>query len=249
MVVLLYLGIIQGLGALLKVDTSGADSQFPTTEGLVRNTLIPVAVSVVFVAAVVTWLGWWKEVLHYRVPVQRWVRWVPILMLIGAVINIDFPNLTQQSASLTGCLVLLVMLVGVGEELMFRGIGVQVFKRAGLSEAKIALWTSVVFGLAHLSNALDEGARAILQALIVSTSGYFLYLCLRVAGTILLPMLVHACWDFGLLSSQIGSDPAFYAGSSAVILVQVALIIVLLIRRRHIEPAPSAPLPQPSHRY
>ncbi|MCY0926836.1 hypothetical protein OTB20_11605 [Streptomyces sp. H27-H1] len=30
-----------------------------------------------------------------------------------------------------------------------------------------------------------------LQAVIVSTSGYFFHLCLRVGGVILLPMLVH----------------------------------------------------------
>ncbi|WP_257136664.1 CPBP family intramembrane glutamic endopeptidase [Streptomyces sp. f150] len=56
----------------------------------------------------------------------------------------------------------MTLFVGIGEKLMFRGIGVQVFKRAGLSEGKVALWSSVVFGAVHISNAFGEGAQALL---------------------------------------------------------------------------------------
>ncbi|MEU8133539.1 CPBP family intramembrane glutamic endopeptidase [Streptodolium elevatio] len=74
-----------------------------------------------------------------------------------------------------------------GEELMFRGVGVQVFRRGGFGEGKVDLYSSLVFGFAHASNAIGHGAQAIRQAVIVSTSAYFFYLCLRVGGTILLP--------------------------------------------------------------
>ncbi|MFG3081230.1 CPBP family intramembrane glutamic endopeptidase [Streptomyces parvulus] len=128
-------------------------------------------------------------------------------------------------------------LVGIGEELMFRGIGVQVFKRAGLSEGKVALWSSVVFGVVHVSNAFGEGAQALLQAVIVSTSGYFFYLCLRVGSTLLLPMLVHGLWDFSLVSNTVGTDPKTSPGTILPILLQIALIILVIIKRRRIEPA------------
>jgi membrane protease YdiL (CAAX protease family) len=45
------------------------------------------------------------------------------------------------------CLVALGVVVGFGEELMFRGIGVIAFRRAGFSEGRVALWSSLVFGL------------------------------------------------------------------------------------------------------
>ncbi|MFC9325554.1 CPBP family intramembrane glutamic endopeptidase [Kitasatospora sp. NPDC057015] len=236
-VVVVYAGIIQGLGRLIGVDTGYSDSQFPTTESLVRNALIPIGASIVFAAGVVTWLGWWGEVLRYRVPVRRWVRWVPISMLAVALVGLNYGHLADQSASLVVCLLLLGLFVGVGEELMFRGIGVHVFSRAGFSEGRVALYSSLIFGLVHVSNAFGQGAQALLQALIVSTSGYFFYLCLRVAGVILLPMLVHGLWDTSLISNLVGDKPAVSVGMLLAVLLQVTLIVVLIAKRHSIEPA------------
>ncbi|MEV2248308.1 CPBP family intramembrane glutamic endopeptidase [Streptomyces sp. NPDC049970] len=237
-VVIVYAAVIQGVGRLTGVDTSYSDSQFPTTESLVRNALIPIGASIVFAAAVVTWLRWWGEVLHYRAPVRSWVRWVPVSMIAVALIGLNYGHLADQSASLVACLLLLGLFVGVGEELMFRGIGVHVFRRAGLTEGKVALYSSLVFGLVHVSNAFGQGAQALVQALVVSTSGYFFYLCLRVGGVILLPMLVHGLWDVSLISNLVGDEPQASLGMVLVIVLQVVLIVVLLVRRRSIETAP-----------
>ena len=236
-VVVVYLAVIQGTGLLIGVDTAGSDSEFPTTESLVRNALIPIGASIVFAAAVVTWLGWWGEILRYDVPVRRWVRWVPISMLVVAVAGMNYAHLSRQSASLVTCLLVLGVFVGVGEELVFRGLGVHVFRRAGFTEGKVALYSSIVFGLAHVSNAIGQGAQALIQAAIVSTSGYFFYLCLRVGGVILLPMLVHGMWDVGLLSNLVGDKRDASVGMGLFILLQVALIVVLIVKRRTVEPA------------
>ncbi|MFF6955182.1 type II CAAX prenyl endopeptidase Rce1 family protein [Streptomyces sp. NPDC008317] len=239
-VVVVYVGIIQGLGLLIGVDTGDSDSQFPTTASLVRNALIPIGASIAFGAAVVSWLGWWGEVLRYRAPVRRWVRWVPISMIAAAVIGLNYPHLADQSLSLVACLLLLGLFVGVGEELMFRGIGVHVFRRAGFTEGKVALCSSVVFGLVHISNAISQGPQALGQAAVVSTSGYFFYLCLRAGGVLVLPMLVHGLWDTSLISNLVGDKPQVSLGTLLIILLQVALIIVLLVRRRAIQPASPA---------
>ncbi|MET9855344.1 CPBP family intramembrane glutamic endopeptidase [Streptomyces sp. NPDC006450] len=213
--------------------------------------MIPIGLSVLFGAAVVTWLGWWGSVMAYRAPVRRWVRFVPISMLVVAVLAVNYPNLADQSLALVLSLIVMTLFVGIGEELMFRGIGVQVFKRAGLSEGKVALYSSVVFGIVHVSNAFGEGAQALLQAVIVSTSGYFFYLCLRVGGTLLLPMLVHGMWDFSLISNAVGADPKASPGMVLPIVLQVALIVLLVVKRRTIEPADRAesdPRPPAAHR-
>ncbi|MFE5881835.1 CPBP family intramembrane glutamic endopeptidase [Streptomyces hydrogenans] len=233
--VVLYLAIIQGLGRLIGVDRGGGG--FPTTEAVVRDGVIPIGLSVLFGVGVVTWLGWWGSVLNYRVPVRRWVRVIPVSMLVVAVLAVNYGNLADQPPSLVLSLFAMTLLVGVGEELMFRGVGVQVFKRAGLSEGGVALWSSVVFGLVHVSNAFGEGAQALLQALVVSTSGYFFYLCLRVGGTLLLPMLVHGLWDFSLVSHSVGADPEASAAVILPIVLQVALIVLVVAGRHSIEPA------------
>ena len=91
---------------------------------------------------------------------------------------------------------------------MFRGIGLVTFRRMGLTEARVALYSSVVFGAVHLSNALATGTSAIFQAIIVSFTGYMLYLTRRWAGAIWLAMPVHASQDFLIISGQIGVDAA-----------------------------------------
>ncbi len=237
LVVVAYLAIIQGLGAAIHVGNGGSKSQFPTTDSMVHNALIPIGASIVFVIAVITWLRWWPDVFRYRAPVQRWVRLVPISMLVVAVAGINYGHLAHQQTSLVLCLIVLGIFVGVGEELMFRGIGVQVFHKAGISETRTALFSSIIFGLVHVSNAISAGPQAILQAMIVATSGFFFYLCLRVGGVILLPMLVHGLWDTSLISNLVGPTPGVSLGMVLLILLQVVLIVVLLVRRHRINPA------------
>ena len=100
-----------------------------------------------------------------------------------------------------------VLIVGFTEELMFRGVGLVTFRRMGLTEARVALYSSLGFGAVHLSNALGTGTNAILQAIAVSFTGYMLYLTRRWAGAIWLAMPVHSSQDFVILSGQVGVDP------------------------------------------
>ncbi|WP_241778854.1 CPBP family intramembrane glutamic endopeptidase [Streptomyces sp. AcH 505] len=171
---------------------------------------------------------------------RRWTRRVPISMIAVALVGLNYGHLADQSASLMACLLLLGVFVGVGEELMFRGIGVHVFQRAGLTESKVALYSSLVFGLVHVSDAFGQGAQALVQALVMSTSGYFFYPRLRVGGVILLPILVHGLWDTSLISNLVGDEPQASLGMVLVALLKVVLIVVLLVKRRTIETASPA---------
>ena len=238
LVIVVYLAIIQGLGLLLAVDTG--DDPYPTTEAVVRGGLIPIAASLLYAAGVASWLGWWPAIVRSDKPVQRWVWFLPVSMIVAALLAVDYANLADQTAGLVVATLAMTLCVGVTEELMFRGLGIEVLRRHGLTEGRVALFSSLIFGAVHLSNAIGAGPHAILQAAAVATTGYFFYLMLRVSGVLLLPMLVHALWDFSLLSSQLGPDPAGYAGSALIILLQVVLIVLLLVRRHRIEPAPAA---------
>ena len=183
-------------------------------------------------------------VLRVNKPVRRWVRFVPISMIVVAVLAIDYGHLADQTAGLVVALIAVAVAVGFTEELMFRGLGVTVFRRGGFSEGNVALWSSVIFGAAHISNAVGQGPGAIAQALVVSTTGYFLYLTFRVGGVIFLSMLVHGLWDFSLLSGQIGPHPGVYVGNALVILTQVVLMVAVL-RRRHRTEEPEQPVAAP----
>lgn len=58
-----------------------------------------------------------------------------------------------------------------------------------------------------------------------------------------MPALVHGLWDFGLVSGAIDPDGETYLGSAVFMLVDVVLIVVLLVRRRHIEPPARRSIP------
>lgn len=236
-VVIAYVALIQGLAALFTIGIEGGDyGVFTRNEQVVRGVLLPVVVSLAFGAAVATWLRWWPTVLHDDRPTARWVRAVPITMLVAALLATDYGNLIDQDGVLVLLAVAIVVVVGAGEELMFRGIGVDAFRRAGFPEGRVALYTSLIFGAAHLSNAISSGATAILQAAVVSVAGYFFYLARRVSGGLAAPIALHAAWDFSLISATLGDPEAKYPPALLAPLSLIVLAIVVWRRRRRIEP-------------
>jgi hypothetical protein len=98
---------------------------------------------------------------------------------------------------------------------------------------QVAVWSSVIFGLVRLVNAIGTGAGAIGQAVAVSFAGYFFYLARRVSGGLLVPILAHALFDFSLLSGSITRHQ--YAAGGVAILAYLAAGGLLLARRHRIE--------------
>ena len=232
---LVYAAIIQVGGRVIGADVD-SDEGWETAGNVLEAALLPIALSSVFVISVATWLRWWPQIVREPLPVQRWVRAVPIALLAAAAVGASWANLFDQKAELVLVLVALVCIVGFTEELMFRGVGLVTFRRMGLTEARVALYSSVVFGAVHLSNALGTGASAIFQATVVSFTGYMLYLTRRWAGAIWLAMPVHASQDFVILSGQVGVDPEASPLSLVVLPTMIGLAIVLWRRRHRIEP-------------
>jgi membrane protease YdiL (CAAX protease family) len=234
LLVLVYAAIIQVGGRIIGADVH-TDEGWETAGNMLESAVIPIALSAVFVVGIATWLRWWPQIINEPRRVQRWVRIVPIALLLTAAIGSSWANLFDQSADIVLTLVVLVCLVGFTEELMFRGVGLVTFRRMGLTEGKVALYSSVVFGAVHLSNALGTGTSAIFQAAIVSFTGYMLYLTRRWAGAIWLAMPVHGSQDFIVLSGQVGTDPEASPLSLLVVPVMIGLAILLWRRRHRIE--------------
>jgi len=240
-IVVVYLAIVQGVGILA---TSGMDvdyGKFPSIEAVARGLLVPVGTSVLFVIVVVSVLRWWGPVWKDDRPVQPWVRIVPTLLIAVVIVGTNYSELSRHGLTFTLLFLAGALMVGFAEETMFRGLGVMVFRSNGFTEGRVALWTCVIFGLAHGTNIVTEGPQAILQVLITAIAGYFFYLTRRASGGILLAMVAHGLWDFGLLSGSLGKD--MYPLSFLFILTDVVLAATLLVRRKHIELPIGAPAP------
>jgi len=183
--VVVYLAIIQGVTLFLTIGQEYEYAKFPTTGSIIRGVTIPVGLSVVFAAIVVTWLGWWNRIFYERIRLARWAWVVPVLMVLSIFVVINYPRLGDVGPVMVLTLLGSSLLVGIGEELMFRGITLETMRRAGsTTELKAALWTALIFGGAHATNVFTEGAGALLQVAVAAVSGLFFYVALRVSGTL-----------------------------------------------------------------
>ena len=129
----------------------------------------------------------------------RWclsTDWGPMRRLVSLVANHLTPYLAGASA---GGIVLLSLMAGVGEEVLFRGV-----VQAGLGE-RLPAWlavgiASLLFGLAHWLTM----SYAVFAALI----GVYLGLLFLVTGNLLVPAVTHALYDIVALSVLVRLKPA-----------------------------------------
>lgn len=235
-IVAVYLAIIQVGGIVTAMGDH--DATLSTVEGVVWNMTLPLGIALVFTYAVVGVLGWWRPVFRDDRAVRRWVWIVPAILLVSAALAIDYSELANKTLAYVMLLFVTTQFVGWGEEGMFRGVGVTALRAHGLTEGRVALWSSVIFGAVHLTNAVGHGAQAIPQALAVSFAGYFFYLTRRISGSNVPNSILHGLFDFSLLTGTVivvDQDP--YLGSVAAILAYLIIAGILLARRRRIEPA------------
>jgi hypothetical protein len=235
-----YLVIVQGLAQLLTAGLEVAYAAPTDLNTLWRSLTVPVVVSLVFVYAVVAVLGWWRPVWVDHKPVRRWVRILPMTMVITVLAGTNYAGLADKGAGFAALLLLTTLAVGFAEEGMFRGLGVTSFRVNGFPEARVALWSSVVFGLAHATNLISEGPKAFVQVLATAVAGYLFYLIRRSSGGLLVPAVVHGLWDFGLISGSVVAGKS-YVGSGLFILADLVLLIIVLVRRHQFEPEPARP--------
>ncbi|MFB7718485.1 CPBP family intramembrane glutamic endopeptidase [Nocardia sp. NPDC056100] len=235
-IVVVYLAIIQGGGIWMK-HLSGEDD-FRSTRAVFYGMIIPLGAALIFTYGVIAYLGWLRPVLREDRPVRSWVRIVPIVFLVAIAGGIAYHALSQKGWLFVVVLLIATQFVGWGEEGMFRGIGVVILRDHGLTEGKVALWSSLIFGAVHLANGITHGASAIFQAIVVSAAGYFFYLTRRVTGGNIANSIIHGLFDFSLLTgTAILVDQTLYPGTLLPILVYPLLAIILLVKRRKIEPA------------
>ena len=96
----------------------------------------------------------------------------------------------------------------------------------------MGLVSAAAFGLFHLPNALAGQAldATLGQVFYAFVMGCALYISMRLAGSILLPVALHALWDFSVFSSKgVDLSVAGNAVSSLLTLMTVALTLTAAV--------------------
>lgn len=179
-----------------------------TVDSVVRSLVVPEGIAVVALCIVVTGLGWWR--IATVDPTRTRLRWTAIAPALVAVICVVRLPLIEWDALPVRYFLLLtvgVLFVGVFEELMTRGV-LLVGLRRRLPEFGVWLASCLLFGLLHLLNALAGAGIGVtvVQVVFAASFGSTLYVARRLTGNLLLPVLLHAFWDFGSIGLSATTD-------------------------------------------
>lgn len=162
-----------------------------------------------FIAASIKVFGWNDMRFNAPLPGTLKVLWFPALYLLvfyAMSASLGFPPLSTLMFVFIN-----TAIVGFSEEGMFRGVLYRALRtRQNIWPA--ILVSSVLFGSVHLLNAFTTGHvfQSVLQSIGATMSGFVFVAMLLRTGSIIVPMVYHALWDFGtfMLGSAASGMPA-----------------------------------------
>ncbi|HEU4511932.1 MAG TPA: CPBP family intramembrane glutamic endopeptidase [Nocardioidaceae bacterium] len=228
-----YMAIVVTTWAIVGLDY---DEVGDTTSNIIKGIVVPVALGAVFLAVATSWLGWWGPAIHEKLRAPKWLWAVPVLMFLpglGALLGGFGP--ADRGAAYLLALGAGTLLVGFSEEMLTRGAGL-VGLRGGFGEAAAWFFSCLIFGLIHALNFFFGQAigSTVQQIGLAFVAGSVLYITRRVAGTLILSMLLHAWIDFttfAFTDAAVDAESPFVALNllqwGAFVLAVIGVVIVL----------------------
>lgn len=173
------------------------DEFFDSASNTWRAPVLSLAIGSVLLLGFVAWARWdmvWRDAA--RLPVSR-LAWVLLgLFTVCVVVRGAGIAWTDIDPNLLAAVLCLGVLVGLSEELLFRGIFLRCMRNGRMSEGAAALWTALAFGLFHLPNVfLGTGIAGVTQVVLAGLSGIALYYFRVAFGAIVVGMVMHGLFD------------------------------------------------------
>ncbi|MGI9578048.1 MAG: CPBP family intramembrane glutamic endopeptidase [Microthrixaceae bacterium] len=232
----IYLVSYRAIGELVGGDvkyTELADSIDNFRDGVA----IPVGIAAVIVAAMTSYLGWWRPVLFEARTAPTWLIVWPVLSIAVMIGNIA-GDADQWDADFLAMLLVGFAFVGFTEELATRGV-LLTGARGQYREVWAWLISTGCFGAMHSLNALDGqdvGATAN-QVVVTFGIGTLFYFARRITGTLFVSMALHMLYDAALTihggpGAEFSTDVGTPAWGPYVFMVSGAIfLLVALITR------------------
>jgi len=237
----LYGLVGQAIGAIFRgeIDTTNV---FVTPGNLFlvlgASIVVGAIILVVFLASV----GWLRPVFA-RQPIsgRGWMWIFVVLAIIPIVLRFAGIDYESYGVPVVVTMLLIGLLIGFTEELLYRGIVIKILRDGGHREISVAVISSLLFALSHSVNLLSGQPLLTVALTVVFTFGFgmVMYLVLRVTGNIVWPMLIHALTDPTTFLASGGVDTSTgaahsqlldLAGPFNIVFVIAALIALFLIR-------------------
>lgn len=201
--------VVVGYGVLLiamqKVSGVSYTAIGESTSNIVKAVLLPVLLGSVALTGFALWSGWWRDVWvdRYKITGHAWMLLMPVLLLATIVVTLTAADFGAHGADYWLALAAGVALVGYSEELLIRGLLVRAMRGSGLNDLRILAASSIIFGLLHGLNFFSGQDFSTTRVQVGATAliGGYLYVTLRRTGFLIVPVVLHALWDFAIFAS------------------------------------------------
>ena len=189
--------------------------------------------------------GWLTELFGPQPIRGSWWMWTAVVVVLGFNL-VRYAAVDYQAVGLgvTVTTLFLGLCIGFTEELVCRGFTVQLLRRGGYGEWAVAALSSLLFGALHAGNFIGTTDLLPMIVLVAYTSmfGVLMYLSMRVGGSLIWPILLHASTDpsqFLLTGAideqgQLGEAGALLpiANLANPVVIVVGFMLLLFIRGR-----------------
>ncbi|MCS3444097.1 CPBP family intramembrane glutamic endopeptidase [Microbacterium phyllosphaerae] len=243
--VVVYFVLYNGLSLLLTPLASQIDDP-QSAEGLLVFYVIPILVGSLLLVAFAASVGWLKEVFAPQPIRGRGWMWIAIVVvLLFNVLHFLSVDYGAAGFEVVATWLLAGVFIGFAEEVLTRGLVVNLLRKAGQREIAVAAISSALFALLHAGNLLTGQSLFATAIQLVYTFGFgvCMYLAMRVTGTIIAPILLHASTDpsiFLYTAYPVDGGLGALAGLGNPAVIIVGIVLLFFIRGR-VQPTSSAP--------
>jgi membrane protease YdiL (CAAX protease family) len=201
----------------------------PLLQAVTRGLGWPFLLAALVLLALVAWQQWRDVGLNILASGRSLLlTWLPMLYIVvglGFAVAIGLPP-----AGVLLWILFNTFLVGLSEELMFRGVLLQAFRRTVSIWPAVAL-TTLAFGAIHILNVFMTGElrAALIQSAAAALSG-LLFIALRLRTGSLWPcIIVHGLWDFATFTVAAARGGEAQAGSGGGPMTLMTFVPILLV--------------------
>jgi membrane protease YdiL (CAAX protease family) len=196
-----YIAAYLGISATTSTLFAGMiDPKSPTSNGvsIFFGFALPILLGTLLLLLFIWSVGWWGEIFG-RQPIKGsgWMWIAIVLVLIPIIIHISLTRWGAVSAGVIVAYLVMGLCIGVSEELLTRGIAVNLLRKAGYGEKAVMVLSATIFALLHMQNLIGGQAPLLTLLELPYTFGFglMMYLVLRLTGSIIWPILLHAATD------------------------------------------------------
>jgi Predicted metal-dependent membrane protease len=231
-----------------------ASDPLSTAPSVLGGIAAPILLMGLLVLGFVISLRWQQPVFGPQPVPGRWWMWIAVaILVIPIALRVAATDWAAYAPSVVIAIFALGLCIGFAEELLTRGVTVQLLRRSGYSERVVMVVSSALFALLHAGNVLSGQSVLVVAVTVVYTFGFgaMMYLAMRVTGRLTWAILLHAATDPTTMLATGGIDTHGAAGGAAGLLsiaglfnwvyVIAALVAIVFVTGRALARTPDSP--------